>query len=45
MADMIERVDMHSILIFGGEESRIWRNGTDVKGIITPRGYHRKYTY
>lgn len=37
-------VDMHSTVIVGGEESRIWRSG-DVKGIITPRGYHRKYLY
>ncbi|MDD1718834.1 MAG: precorrin-3B C(17)-methyltransferase [Methanoregulaceae archaeon] len=42
---IIEDVDMHSILIIGGEESRIWRNGTDARGIITPRGYHRKYVY
>lgn len=38
-------VDMHTTVIVGGEESRIWRMGTDVKGIITPRGYHRKYVY
>jgi precorrin-3B C17-methyltransferase len=38
-------VDMHTTVIVGGEESRIWRNGEDVKGIITPRGYHRKYVY
>ncbi|OPY36683.1 MAG: Uroporphyrinogen-III C-methyltransferase [Methanoregula sp. PtaU1.Bin051] len=38
-------VDMHTTVIIGGEESRIWRMGTDVKGIITPRGYHRKYVY
>lgn len=38
-------VDMHTTVIVGGEESRIWRNGEDVKGIITPRGYHRKYLY
>jgi precorrin-3B C17-methyltransferase len=38
-------VDMHSTVIIGGLESRIWRNGNDVKGIITPRGYHRKYLY
>jgi len=39
------RVDMHRGVIVGGEESRIWRIGQDVKGIITPRGYHRKYLY
>jgi precorrin-3B C17-methyltransferase len=44
-ADNIDRVDMHTTVIIGGEESRIWRNGTDVEGIITPRGYHRKYVY
>ncbi|MDD1716439.1 MAG: precorrin-3B C(17)-methyltransferase, partial [Methanolinea sp.] len=40
-----EEVDMHSIVIIGGEESRIWMEGENVKGIITPRGYHRKYLY
>lgn len=40
-----EKVDMHTTVIVGGEESRIWREGEDVKGIITPRGYHRKYLY
>jgi len=39
------RVDMHSIVIIGGLESRIWKVGDDVRGIITPRGYHRKYVY
>jgi precorrin-3B C17-methyltransferase len=38
-------VDMHTTVIIGGSESRIWRMGDDVKGIITPRGYHRKYVY
>jgi precorrin-3B C17-methyltransferase len=38
-------VDMHTTVIIGGFESRIWRMGEDVKGIITPRGYHRKYVY
>jgi predicted dehydrogenase len=38
-------VDMHTTVIIGGSESRIWRSGEDVKGIITPRGYHRKYIY
>lgn len=40
-----ELVDMHSILIIGGEETRFWEDNGDVKGIITPRGYHRKYVY
>ncbi len=38
-------VDMHTTVIIGGKESRIWRMGEDVKGIITPRGYHNKYVY
>jgi precorrin-3B C17-methyltransferase len=38
-------VDMHTTVIIGGKESRIWRMGDDVKGIITPRGYHHKYVY
>jgi precorrin-3B C17-methyltransferase len=40
-----QKVDMHTTVIIGGGESRIWRMGDDVKGIITPRGYHRKYVY
>jgi precorrin-3B C17-methyltransferase len=40
-----EKIDMHTTVIIGGSESRIWRMGEDVKGIITPRGYHRKYVY
>ena len=40
-----ENVDMHTTVIIGGSESRIWRMGQDVKGIVTPRGYHRKYVY
>jgi len=38
-------IDMHTTVIIGGVESRIWRRGADVKGIITPRGYQRKYVY
>ncbi len=38
-------IDMHTTVIIVGSESRIWRMGDDVKGIITPRGYHRKYVY
>lgn len=40
-----DEVDMHSTVIIGGSESRLWRMGDHVKGIITPRGYHRKYVY
>jgi precorrin-3B C17-methyltransferase len=40
-----DMVDMHSTVIVGGNESRLWRMGNNVKGIITPRGYHRKYVY
>jgi precorrin-3B C17-methyltransferase len=45
VAAVEERVDMHTTVIVGGEETRIWREGENVKGIITPRGYHRKYVY
>jgi len=38
-------VDMHSIVFVGGEETRIWSDGNGARGIITPRGYHRKYIY
>lgn len=38
-------VDMHSMVIIGGEGSRLLMEGEDVRGIITPRGYHRKYVY
>lgn len=43
--DHADEVDMHSVVIIGGAESRIWRRGDDVRGIITPRGYHKKYVY
>ena len=45
--EMIESnnfVDMHSTVIVGGEESVTWRAG-DVTGMVTPRGYGRKYVY
>lgn len=45
LAENDDIVDMHSILIIGGEESRLWKEDDHVKGIITPRGYHRKYVY
>jgi precorrin-3B C17-methyltransferase len=41
----IDEIDMHTTVIIGGTESRIWRMENNVKGIITPRGYHRKYLY
>jgi precorrin-3B C17-methyltransferase len=40
-----DAVDMHTTVIIGGSESRIWRMNNDIRGIITPRGYHRKYLY
>lgn len=45
IGNCIEEIDMHTTVIIGGTESRIWRMGNNVKGIITPRGYHRKYVY
>jgi precorrin-3B C17-methyltransferase len=42
---VIDQIDMHTTVIIGGNESRIWRMGKNVKGIITPRGYHHKYIY
>ncbi|MBP1929606.1 precorrin-3B C17-methyltransferase [Methanolinea mesophila] len=43
--DCNDEVDMHSSVIIGGEESRIWKVNGDARGIITPRGYHKKYVY
>jgi len=40
-----EAVDMHTTVIVGGKDSRLWRMGEHVRGIITPRGYHTKYVY
>ena len=45
MEAVLDRVDMHTTVIIGGEESRIWRMNDNVRGIITPRGYHNKYVY
>lgn len=45
VAGIEDQVDMHSAVIVGGSESRIWKVGENVRGIITPRGYHRKYLY
>ena len=42
---VMDTIDMHTTVIIGGNESRIWRMGNDVKGIITPRGYQHKYVY
>ncbi len=39
------QVDMHSIIIIGGESTRMFKEGDNVKGIVTPRGYNRKYVY
>jgi precorrin-3B C17-methyltransferase len=38
-------VDMHSMIIIGGEDTMLMKEGENVRGIITPRGYHRKYVY
>jgi len=38
-------VDMHSIVILGGEDAHMFEINGEVKGIITPRGYDRKYVY
>ena len=43
--EIYDLIDMHAVVFIGGEETRIWKRGEDVKGIITPRGYHRKYLY
>jgi precorrin-3B C17-methyltransferase len=40
-----EAVDMHTTVIVGGKESRVWKMGDEIRGIITPRGYHNKYVY
>ena len=39
-----DEVDMHAIVIVGTDESRIIAMEGQ-NGIITPRGYHRKYVY
>jgi len=43
--DLEDEIDMHTVLFIGGEETKIIRRADDVKGIFTPRGYHRKYVY
>jgi precorrin-3B C17-methyltransferase len=37
-------VDMRTTILIGNNESRIWE-ADDIKRIITPRGYQRKYDY
>jgi precorrin-3B C17-methyltransferase len=37
-------VDMHTTVIVGGSDSRIWRAG-NAERIVTRRGYHNKYVY
>jgi len=44
-AEQIDGVDMHATVIIGGQGSRIWRKGDGAQGIITPRGYERKYLF
>jgi precorrin-3B C17-methyltransferase len=41
----VDHVDMHSTVIIGGRETRLWKAGNRIRGIITPRGYDRKYVY
>jgi precorrin-3B C17-methyltransferase len=45
LSETMDQIDMHSTVIIGGKETKFWMRGSDVKGIITPRGYHRKYLY
>ncbi|WP_026068753.1 precorrin-3B C(17)-methyltransferase [Methanomassiliicoccus luminyensis] len=45
LAENDDFVDMHSTVVVGGLDSRIWAEGESVRGIITPRGYNRKYAY
>ena len=44
-AGSIGEADMHATVIIGGRGSRIWRRNGGAEGIITPRGYERKYVY
>lgn len=43
--EIYDLIDMHAVVFIGGQETKIWKRGEDVRGIITPRGYHRKYVY
>jgi precorrin-3B C17-methyltransferase len=36
--------DMHTTVIVGGADNRIWRTG-NAERIVTRRGYHNKYVY
>ncbi len=38
-------VDMHSLVIIGGTKTKFWRVNDTIKGLITSRGYDRKYVY
>ena len=38
-------VDMHSLVLIGGEETRFWKSGDEIRAMITPRGYEKKYVY
>lgn len=43
--DLEDSIDMHTVVFIGGEETRMFRRNNNERGIITPRGYHRKYVY
>lgn len=43
--DVFDSIDMHTVVFIGGEETRMLRRYADVRGMFTPRGYHRKYIY
>ncbi|MDD1724461.1 MAG: precorrin-3B C(17)-methyltransferase [Methanospirillum sp.] len=43
--DLEDRIDMHTVVFIGGEETRMIRRNNHERGVITPRGYHRKYVY
>ena len=48
LADLFEDdefVDMRSVVIIGGDESEFIGDDENISGIITPRGYDRKYVY
>jgi precorrin-3B C17-methyltransferase len=44
IGDYENEIDMHTTVIVGGTESRIWRT-EHAERIITRRGYHTKYVY
>lgn len=43
--DIEDSIDMHTVVIIGGEETRMLRRYNNARGMFTPRGYHRKYVY